>query len=156
MMLGDALGYLPDDILCKVDRASMAVSLETRVPFLDHRLAAVAARVPIGMKIVNGKGKMVIRRILNRYVPQELTERPKAGFGIPVGEWIKGPLKGWADELLSEQRLRSSGYFDPAVIARRHRAHLSGHRDSSAALWTVLMFEAWRDAQKSQDVADAA
>jgi asparagine synthase (glutamine-hydrolysing) len=156
MMLADALGYLPDDILCKVDRASMAVSLETRVPFLDHRVAAVATRVPIGMKISGGKGKLIIRKLLAGHVPPALTERPKAGFGIPVGEWIKGPLGEWAGDLLSESRLRSSGYFDPAAIRRRHEDHLAGRRDSSAALWTVLIFETWLDAQRGSDIADAA
>jgi asparagine synthase (glutamine-hydrolysing) len=147
MMLADALGYLPDDILCKVDRASMAVSLETRVPFLDHRLAATAARVPLAMKISGGKGKLIVRRLLDRLVPAELTDRPKAGFGVPVGEWLKGPLRGWADDLLSEERLKRSGFFDPAVIRRRYAAHLSGQRDSSAALWAVLMVESWLDAR---------
>lgn len=156
MMLGDALGYLPDDILCKVDRAAMAVSLETRVPFLDHRLAAVAARVPIGFKIDGGKGKLVIRRLLGRYVPPELTNRPKAGFGVPVGEWLRGPLKGWADDLLSEERLRRTGFFEVAAIRRRYRAHLSGHRDSTVSLWTVLMFESWLDAQSPVSHSRAA
>jgi asparagine synthase (glutamine-hydrolysing) len=156
MMLGDALGYLPDDILCKVDRASMAVSLETRVPFLDHRLAAVAARVPLAMKISGGKGKLIVRRLLARYVPPSLTERPKAGFGVPVGEWIRGPLRDWAGDLLSPARLRQSGYFDPRIIARRYQAHLSGERDSSEALWAVLMFESWLDAQRGQGTAAAA
>jgi asparagine synthase (glutamine-hydrolysing) len=148
MMLADALGYLPDDILCKVDRASMAVSLETRVPFLDHRLAAVAARVPLEQKIAGGRGKLVVRRLLSRYVPETLTERPKAGFGIPVGQWLQGPLREWAGDLLSEQRLRSSDYFDPAPVRRRFEAHLAGRGDSSAALWAVLMFESWLEAQR--------
>lgn len=147
MMLGDALGYLPDDILCKVDRASMAVSLETRVPFLDHHVAAVAARVPLGMKISGGKGKVIVRKLLNRYVPPSLTDRPKAGFGIPVGEWLRGPLKPWADDLLSEARLRRTGIFDVGAVRRRYLAHQSGHRDSTAALWSVLMFESWLEAQ---------
>lgn len=156
MMLGDALGYLPDDILCKVDRASMAVSLETRVPFLDHRVATVAARVPIGMKIADGKGKLIIRKLLGRYVPPALTDRPKAGFGVPVGEWLRGPLKGWADDLLSEERLRRESLFDVAAVRRRYAAHQAGHRDSSAALWAILMFQAWREAQPGSALADAA
>lgn len=155
MMLGDALGYLPDDILCKVDRASMAVSLETRVPFLDHRLAAVAARIPIEMKIADGRGKLVIRKILDRYVPKELTDRPKAGFGIPVGEWLRGPLKEWADDLLSEDRLRRGGLFDVEAVRCRYREHQSGHRDSTVALWSVLMFEAWLDAQSPASLSHA-
>jgi asparagine synthase (glutamine-hydrolysing) len=156
MMLGDALGYLPDDILCKVDRASMAVSLETRVPFLDHRLAAVAARIPIGMKIADGRGKLIIRKILGRYVPPALTDRPKAGFGIPVGEWLRGPLKGWADDLLSEDRLRRGGMFDVEAVRRRYREHQSGHRDSTVALWSILMFEAWMAAQGPGALSRAA
>jgi asparagine synthase (glutamine-hydrolysing) len=156
MMLGDALGYLPDDILCKVDRASMAVSLETRVPFLDHRLAAVAARIPIGMKIADGRGKLVIRKMLGRYVPPALTDRPKAGFGIPVGEWLRGPLKSWADDLLSEERLRRGGMFDVETVRRRYRDHQSGHRDSTVALWSILMFEAWLDAQGPGAISRAA
>ena len=156
MMYTDAASYLPDDILCKVDRASMAVSLETRVPFLDHRLAAVAARIPIGMKIAGGRGKLVIRKLLDRYVPSALTDRPKAGFGVPVGEWLRGPLKDWADDLLSEQRLRRGGMFDVDAIRRRYRDHQSGHRDSTVALWSVLMFESWLDAQASGSLSDAA
>lgn len=156
MMLGDALGYLPDDILCKVDRASMAVSLETRVPFLDHRLAAVAARVPIGHKIAGGQGKLVIRKLLDRYVPQALTDRPKAGFGVPVGDWLRGPLKVWADDLLSEERLRRGGMFDVELVRRRYAEHQSGTRDSTAALWSILMFESWLEAQGSGKLASAA
>ena len=156
MMLGDALGYLPDDILAKVDRASMAVSLETRVPFLDHRLAAVAARIPIGMKIAGGKGKLPIRRILARHVPPALTERPKAGFGIPVGEWLRGPLCGWADDLLSEERLRAGGMFDVAAVRRRYLDHQQGRRDSTQALWSILMFEAWRDSRDPGSIRRAA
>ena len=156
MMLADALGYLPDDILCKVDRAAMAVSLETRVPFLDHRLAATAARVPIGFKIRGGKGKVILRRLLGRYVPRELTDRPKAGFGIPVGGWLRGPLKGWADDLLSDERLRRTGFFDAPAIRRRYREHLSGHRDHSVSLWAVLMFESWLDAQSAAPGSKAA
>ena len=156
MMVGDALGYLPDDILCKVDRASMAVSLETRVPFLDHRLAAVAARIPIGMKIADGRGKLIIRKILDRHVPRELTDRPKAGFGIPVGEWLRGPLKAWADDLLSEERLRRGGLFDVEAIRRRYAEHQSGHRDSTVALWSILMFDSWMDAQGSAKLSNAA
>lgn len=149
MMLADAVSYLPDDILCKVDRASMAVSLETRVPFLDHRLAAIAARVPVEFKIAGGRGKQIVRDILARYVPPSLTERPKAGFGVPVGGWLRGPLKPWADYMLSDENLRRSGFFDVAAVRRRYDVHQQGHRDSSAALWAVLMFESWLEAQRS-------
>jgi len=149
MMYCDAVTYLPDDILCKVDRASMAVSLESRVPFLDHRVAEVAARIPIEMKISGGKGKQILRRLLATEVPVELFERPKAGFGIPVGEWIKGPLRPWAEELLDPRRLAIEGYFDPAIVQRRWRDHLSGQRNSTPALWAILMFQAWLADQKT-------
>lgn len=148
MMYRDAVDYLPDDILCKVDRASMAVSLESRVPLLDHRVAAVAARIPIGMKIRGGRGKHVLRQLLYREAPRELFERPKAGFAIPIGQWLKGPLRGWAEELLDPARLREEGWFDPTQIQRRWQAHLSGERDSTAALWGILMFQAWLREQK--------
>jgi asparagine synthase (glutamine-hydrolysing) len=143
MMYCDAVTYLPDDILCKVDRASMAVSLESRVPFLDHRVAEVAARIPLEMKINGRRGKQILRRLLAREVPTGLFERPKAGFGIPVGEWIKGSLRPWAEELLDPKRLSEQGYFDPAIVRRRWRDHLSGQRNSTPALWAILMFQAW-------------
>lgn len=149
MMYCDAVTYLPDDILCKVDRASMAVSLESRVPFLDHRVAEVAARIPIEMKISGGgQGKQILRRLLAKEVPVELFERPKAGFGIPVGEWIKGPLRPWAEALLDPSRLADEGYFDPAIVQRRWHDHLSGQRNSTPALWAILMFQAWLADQK--------
>jgi asparagine synthase (glutamine-hydrolysing) len=143
MMYADTLSYLPDDILCKVDRAAMAVSLETRVPFLDHRVAALAARIPIGMKIQRGKGKAIVRKLLYRYAPQELFERPKTGFSIPLADWLRGPLRPWAEELLGP-RLEQDGFFDAAAVRRRWQAHLTGERDGAAALWAVLMFQAWR------------
>jgi len=146
-MYCDAVGYLPDDILCKVDRASMAVSLETRVPFLDHRVAALAARIPLDMKVREGKGKHIVRQLLYRHVPRELIDRPKAGFGVPVGEWIKGPLRPWAEDLLDRGRMASEGWFDPAIVHRRWLGHLSGARDSTPAIWAVLMFQAWLRAQ---------
>lgn len=143
MMYADATSYLPDDILVKVDRAAMAVSLETRVPFLDHRVAAVAARIPLAMKIKDGRGKHVLRELLYTQAPRALFERPKTGFAIPVGQWLRGPLRSWAEELLAPSRLASDGYFDPAVVQARWRDHLSGRRDSTPALWAVLMFQAW-------------
>jgi asparagine synthase (glutamine-hydrolysing) len=143
MMYCDGVSYLPDDILCKVDRAAMAVSLETRVPFLDHRVAALAARIPLSMKVKGGKGKHILRELLYREAPRELFERPKTGFGIPVGEWLKGPLRPWAEELLDRGRMRGEGWFDPETVHRRWADHLSGRRDSTPALWAVLMFQAW-------------
>ena len=148
-MHADAVGYLPDDILCKVDRASMAVSLETRVPFLDHRVAELAARIPIAMKMRGGTGKLILRDLLGRHVPRALFERPKAGFAVPVGDWIKGPLRPWAEELLDSARLSGDGWFDADIVRRRWRQHLSGERDSAPAIWAVLMFQAWKASQAS-------
>lgn len=152
MMYCDAVTYLPDDILCKVDRASMAVSLETRVPFLDHRVAEVAARIPLDLKIKDGEGKRILRKLLYREAPRELFERPKAGFAIPVGKWLKGPLRDWAEELLDERRLRSEGWFDSVAVRRRWSDHLSGRRDSTPAIWAILMFQAWLDGQRAASV----
>jgi asparagine synthase (glutamine-hydrolysing) len=143
MMYCDAVTYLPDDILCKVDRASMAVSLESRVPFLDHRVAELAARIPLAMKVRDGQGKHILRQLLYREAPAALFERPKAGFAVPVGEWIKGPLRPWAEDLLDRDRLVREGFFDANAVGRRWRQHLSGQRDSTPAIWAVLMFQAW-------------
>jgi asparagine synthase (glutamine-hydrolysing) len=154
MMYCDAVSYLPDDILCKVDRASMAVSLETRVPFLDVRLAEVAARISLSLKVRDGRGKFILRKLLHRYVPPPLVERPKTGFAVPVGEWIKGPLRSWAEDLLDSRSMRAEGWFDPEVVTSRWRDHVSGKRDSTSALWSVLMFQAWlRDQKEARAVA---
>jgi len=150
MMYCDAVSYLPDDILAKVDRASMAVGLETRVPFLDHRLAALAARIPLSMKTGDGRGKLILRKLVERHVPRALIDRPKAGFQVPIGEWIKGPLRDWAEDLLDPGRMRSEGWLDEAMVTSRWSAHLSGRRDATAALWAILMFQAWlRDKDKA-------
>ncbi len=143
MMHADAVGYLPDDLLCKVDRAAMAASLETRLPFLDHRVAAVAARVPLG----HAEGKAVLRDILHAHAPPALFDRPKAGFTVPIGAWLRGPLRDWAESLLAADRLSGDGYFRPAPILRRWREHLAGRREAAASLWPVLIFNAWLDAQ---------
>ena len=151
MMYCDSVSYLPDDILCKVDRASMAVSLEVHCPFLDHRVAELAARIPVEMKIRGGPGKHILRRMLHREAAPALFERPKTGFTIPVGEWIKSPLRDWAESLLDRHRLRSEGWLDAAKVEQRWREHLSGERDSTAALWSVLMFESWLEAEGNSD-----
>lgn len=143
MMYRDAMTYLPDDILCKVDRAAMACSLETRVPFLDHRVAELAWRLPQPMKIRGKTGKWALRQVLYKHVPRELIERPKAGFAIPVGQWLRGPLRDWAEALLDESRLAREGYLDPAPILETWRQHLSGRYDWTPRLWSVLMFQAW-------------
>jgi len=145
-MYVDAMTYLPDDVMCKVDRAAMAVSLETRAPLLDHRVAAVAARIPLDMKVRDGSGKHILRTLLFRNAPASLFDRPKAGFAAPVGEWIKGPLRDWAEALLDESRLRQQGLLDAASVRERWRQHLSGERNSEQAIWSMLMFQAWLDA----------
>jgi asparagine synthase (glutamine-hydrolysing) len=156
MMYCDARSYLPDDILCKVDRAAMAVSLETRVPFLDHRVAEFAAHIPLKFKIKGGTGKHILRRLLYREAPRALFERPKAGFSIPVGEWIRGPLRPWTEALLDRRRIASEGWFDADIVHRRWQEHLKGTRDSTPALWAILMFQAWADENLRPAALEAA
>ncbi|WP_338585391.1 asparagine synthase (glutamine-hydrolyzing) [Pseudomonas sp. MAG733B] len=149
MMRQDAMTYLPDDILAKVDRAAMAVSLETRVPFLDHRIVEFASGLPMSLKIRNGSTKWILRQLLYRYVPRELIERPKMGFGIPLHDWLRGPLRDWAETLLDPQRLAREGYFVPGPIRAVWERHLRGQGNYQHQLWPVLMFQAWLDRQRA-------
>ncbi len=144
-MFADASTYLPDDILVKVDRAAMSVALETRVPFLDPEVVSFAWRVPLAQKVRYGRGKWILRRVLSRYLPPRLFDRPKRGFSVPIGRWLRGPLRSWAEDLLSESRLRREGYLDPAPVRKRWLEHLSGRRNWQQSLWFVLMWEAWLD-----------
>jgi len=149
MMALDLVGYLPDDILVKVDRAAMSVSLETRVPFLDHQVVEFAFRLPRDQKIRRGESKWILRQLLYRHVPKELIERPKMGFGVPIGAWLRGPLREWAEDLLDEARLRDEGYFRPEPIREMWRTHLGGANEQYR-LWTVLTFQNWLRQQKRQ------
>jgi asparagine synthase (glutamine-hydrolysing) len=145
MMYRDTKYYLPGDILTKVDRASMAVSLEVRSPFLDHTVIEEAWKLPLDMKLKNSHGKLILKQLLAEYVPRKLFERPKMGFGVPICDWLRGPLREWADDLLSESKLRQDDIFEPQLIQKYWREHLSGQRNWQYPLWCVLMFQSWSD-----------
>ena len=139
----DAKTYLPDDILVKVDRAAMAASLETRVPLLDHRVVELAFSLPPSYKFREGQSKWPLRRILHKHVPRSLIDRPKGGFGVPVADWLRGPLREWADDLLSPASLAKDGLLVPDPIVRTWQQHRSGTHNWENRLWIVLMFQAW-------------
>lgn len=143
MMYLDSISYLPDDILVKVDRASMGASLESRVPFLDHRIVEFAWTLPLTMKIHQGQGKWILRKVLNKYIPSNLVDRPKSGFDVPIDHWLRGPLKKWAEELINPSLLKEQGFFVPEIIQRKWLEHLSGKKNCSHQLWAILMFQAW-------------
>ncbi|MGD9859930.1 MAG: asparagine synthase (glutamine-hydrolyzing) [Marinobacterium sp.] len=147
MMAMDAGQYMTDDILVKVDRAAMANSLETRVPLLDHRVVELAWQLPLNMKIRAGVGKWILKEVLYRHVPREMIERPKKGFSVPLGQWLRGPLRDWAEALLNEQRLAQEGYFVPCAVQRVWSEHLQGKRNHARKLWSILMFQAWLEKQ---------
>jgi asparagine synthase (glutamine-hydrolysing) len=144
----DFVSYLPDDILVKVDRAAMSVSLETRIPLLDHRVVEFAFRLPVSFKQRGGQGKRLLRQILHQYVPPALVDRPKCGFAAPIAEWLRGPMREWAEDLLGERRLRQEGFFDVRHVRLRWQEHLGQKRDWSPGLWHVLMLQAWLEEQK--------
>lgn len=143
MMTLDLLTYLPDDILVKVDRAAMASSLETRVPFLDHKLIEHVFKIPHSLKYRNGNGKWILKRILNQYVPKSLTQRPKMGFEIPIGSWLRGPLRDWAENLLNEKRLNQENFFNTKFVRAKWLDHLDGKKNWQHDLWDILMFQVW-------------
>ncbi len=147
MMYMDTMGYLPGNILTKSDRTAMGVGLETRAPFLDHRVVEFAWQLPLHMKIRNGQGKWLLRQVLDRHVPRYLIERPNQGFGVPLANWLRTSLRDWAEYLLDPSRLRHEGFFDPEPIREKWQQHLAATHNWQNELWDVLMFQAWHEQQ---------
>ena len=148
MMYIDQLTYMPNDILVKLNRASMASSLETRIPFLNHNLVELSWRVPENLKIKNKKGKWILREILKNYIPEDLYERPKSGFAIPLAQWLRGPLKEWANSLINKKTINEEGYFYFENIEKMWSEHLTGRYDWSSRLWCILIFQSWLSKEK--------
>jgi asparagine synthase (glutamine-hydrolysing) len=152
----DLMCYLPDDVLVKVDRAAMGVGLETRTPFLDHRVVEFAAKLPLRLKLRDKQSKWILRRLLDRYVPRAFVERPKMGFGVPLHDWLRGPLRDWAESKLDPARIARHGIFDTAEVGHIWQEHLRGYSNNAATLWPILMFDAWAeetfDADRSSSV----
>src|SRR5690606_5582734 len=144
LMRCDTSFYLPNDVMTKVDRAAMSASLETRAPLLDHRVAEFAWTLPLPMKIRNGRGKWILRQLLYQHVPPSMIDRPKMGFAVPIDAWLRGPLREWAEDLLSARRLEEEGYLNADVIRAMWDEHLSQRRNRADCLWSVLMFQAWQ------------
>lgn len=149
MMYLDMVTCLPDDILVKLDRASMGVSLEARVPLLDHRVVEFAWQLPLDVRVRNGQSKWLLRQVLHQCVPQAFIERPKMGFGVPIHTWLRGPLREWAEGLLDESRLRQEGFLNPAPIRQKWSEHVSGQHNWQECLWNVLIFQAWYESEKA-------
>jgi len=147
MLLRDTLGYLPGDILTKVDRASMSTGLEVRAPFLDHRVVEFAASCPLELKLKQGTGKWILRQVLYDYVPQTMIDRPKMGFAVPLGTWLRGPLKDWASDLMTSDLLKKQGWLDEALVTQKWEEHQKGIRNWENQLWGVLMFQSWLHAE---------
>jgi asparagine synthase (glutamine-hydrolysing) len=143
----ESMTSLPDDMLVKVDRAAMGVSLETRIPFLDHRVLEFSWKLPISMRMRDGVGKWALRQVLYRYVPQSLIERPKGGFSVPIDVWLKGPLREWAEGYLNENRIKGEGYLNAPMVTSRWEEHMKGKRKWQQHLWGVLMFQTWLESQ---------